>query len=111
MLIHMCELLVFVCKKGNKKKQTKIFFLLAHCSSLQQHISPRAKVPPPLLSVLDTLSQGGHADPISWCCAHPIGGHNTPQPYNIYLLVPCAAVWPPSKASGCPSDNSLSRSD
>lgn len=92
--------------KGENREETKDF-LSTHCSCLQQYISPRAKVPPPPLTVLDILIQGGHADPISWCCSHPIGGHNTPHPYSIYLLVLCASVWPLSNALGCPSDNSL----
>ncbi|CAB1441674.1 unnamed protein product [Pleuronectes platessa] len=93
-----------------EEEETKIS-LSAHCSNLQRRVSPRAKVPPPPLAVLDTLTQGGHADPISWCSTRPIGGRNTPHPHCIYLPLPRAAAWPPSNAVGCPSDNSLSRSD
>lgn len=108
--LSKCVSYFYCCKKGDTRHYRKLKIVF-HCMSPLQHISPRAKVPPPILIALDTLTQGEHADPISCCFTRPIGGHNTPQPCGIYLLVPCAPVWPPSNALGCPSDNSLSPSD
>lgn len=85
-----------------KMKKQGIFLSAVSCSSSQQHDWPRANGPPPLLTVLDTLNQGGRADPISWCCTLPTGGQNTPHLHSIYLLAPRASVWPPSNASGRP---------
>lgn len=109
-LAHMCEFHARLLKRRGGKKHD-IFSQTNAPVYSGAFFLPRAKVSPPPLSVLDTFTQGGHTDPISWCCTHPIGGHNTSHPSSIYLLVPCASVWPPSNALGCPSDNSLSRSD
>lgn len=106
----MFELLAFFYKGESKKtKDETKYFLSAGCSSLQLCISPRSDAPPPHLTVLDTLAQGGQADPISWRYALPIGGQNTPYPDSIYLQVPCGSVWSPSNALDCPPSTILSQ--
>lgn len=89
----MCELLAFFNKGESKELKMK------QCIFCQPAALLLFNQPPPL-TVLDTLNQGGHADPISWCRTLPKGVQTTPRPYSIYLLVPCASVWPPSNALG-----------
>lgn len=53
-----------------------------------------AAPPPPPLAVLDTLGEGYHADPISWCRAL------CPTPGCIYLPVPLRHLCSPLQEPG-----------